>query len=345
MSGQQMSDMRPPSWLIQKWIARDSLVHIIGAPGEGKTHIALDMAMCLATGKAWRGMRVKPSRVAFMVAEGAAGLGQRRKAWCIEANDSKDAADLREDDGPGIVFIPFPVQVADRAGWDLFSLAMARLKVDFIVLDTQARITVGLEENSAKEMGLFVEQAENLRRLTSATVAVVHHKNKAGMSARGSGALLGAVSTEISVSRSQDLVTAQVTKQKDDEAPSPVTLRLKTVKTGYRPGEQHGWFSSPGEDISAAILVDQDEAQAREWSKMSAKATIMHIIAELFPSGGGTKAEIHGVARERGMAKPSFYRAWDNLVKDRLIGRVLIDDRLTEKWRVVPVEERDILLN
>ena len=71
----------------------------------------------------------------------------------------------------------------------------------FIVLDTQARVTVGMEENSAKDMGVYVERVRQLREATSACVTSVRHIGRNGSHARGSSALDGAQGTELSVKR------------------------------------------------------------------------------------------------------------------------------------------------
>src|SRR5690606_14132992 len=90
-----------------------------------------------------------------------------------------------------LTLIPEPVQLATEE--DLYAVTALSQKTgaELIVLDTQARVSVGLEENSAKEMGQFIEYAEQLRRDTKACVLVVHHTTKNGETERGSGAIRG----------------------------------------------------------------------------------------------------------------------------------------------------------
>jgi hypothetical protein len=103
-----------------------------------------------------------------------------------------------------------------------------------IVIDTQARITVGVEENSAKEMGLVVAEFDRLRRVGGgSTILIVHHQGNAGQQARGSSAMLGAAQTELTVTKKDRLVTVAVTKQKDDE-PYPRSSCIWTASRSDR---------------------------------------------------------------------------------------------------------------
>jgi hypothetical protein len=334
ITGKALAQMPPPQWLIKDWVVSDSACWVIGKGNDGKSFVALDMAMHVALGRSWRGQRVRKGRVGYMVAEGAAGMGQRYVAWCKEFNDGQDVDD--------VFFLPMPIQASDMAGWDLFVMAVARMGLDLVILDTQARTTVGMDENSAKEMGLFVEQVERLRRATRATVMVVHHTGKAGATARGSGALYGAAQTELTVSRVAEVVTITVTKQKDAERVEPMTLALKSVVVGSIAGTTTGWVSTPEEPLTAGVLVDVDAAQAGEWAGLSAKAKLLKVLTDIFPDRGALKSEARGRCKEKGLSDTSFYRAWDACLGEGLISKVVVDDRPTERYVSTPLSQRAI---
>lgn len=327
-----------PRWLIKDWIPLGGLVQTVGQPGHGKSFVALDQAMHVALGREWRGHRVERARVGYIVAEGAPGMGQRVKAWCKRFNEEQGV--------DGIYFLPEPVQALDNNAWEELIFACLELGLKYIVLDTQARITVGMEENSAKEMGQFVHQVERLRSATGATINIVHHQNKAGGSARGSGAMLGALHTEITVSKAGNRVTSTVTKQKDADAAMPLTLALSGVKLGYAVHAgltAGGWtIGAATEEISAAVLVEVDLLDAAEWDKQTNKGKILMILREVFPMRGATKAEASEMARSKGMEKRRFQESWDDLEGKGLISRVLIDDVKTSKWMITPVENGQV---
>lgn len=335
LDSEALAALPPPEWLIKDWVPKGALVQMIGQPGEGKSFVALDQAMHVALGREWHGHRVTRAKVGYMVAEGASGMGQRVKAWEKRFNGGEQVT--------GITFIPFPIQAGDPAAWETLILACARLGFGYIVIDTQARVTVALEENSAKEMGQFVHAADRLLRMTGATVTLVHHLNKAGGSARGSGAMKGAVNTEITVSKSENRVTSKVTKQKDAEEGPPLTLQLVSEEVGRRAGV--GWSIGPVDEvIYAGVLIDVDPIDAQKWADGDAMGKMLMILTDIFPNRGATKAEACGEAVKRGLSKTHAYRTWDQCLGKGLVGVALdADDRPTSRFKAVPIDQRPLI--
>lgn len=326
LDGDALAALPPPKWLIRDWIPRNALVQTVGQPGHGKSFVALDQALHLALGREWHGNRVERVRVAYMVAEGAPGMGQRVKAWQQRFNGGAKV--------DGIWFIPYPIQAGDNERWEVLIAACVRLGLEYIVLDTQARVTVGMEENSAKEMGVFVDQVERLRRATGATVNLVHHQTKTGGSARGSGAMLGALHTEITVSRLEGKVTSTITKQKDAEACQPLVLQLVNEKVGSQ--EAAGWISGVAEPIYAAVLVDTDPLKAAEEALTEAQGTVLAVIRDEHWRGAlKSEIRISATAKPNCKSRETFNKAWNTLLDKKLIGRLVEEDRPTQRWIAV----------
>ena len=160
-----------------------------------------------------------------------------------------------------------------------------------IVVDTLARCFVGGEENSAKEMGEFVDGIEMVRRKTGATVLVVHHTGKNERSgARGSSSLMAAADTMIECSAYRRTMTIQCEKQKDAEQFAEMTLELSKVDLGggksscvLEPIDLLKQFVLPEDDPTSknmlAILEEEfgpDGAKATQWQKACEKAKIPH---------------------------------------------------------------------
>ena len=95
-----------------------------------------------------------------------------------------------------------------------------------IVIDTQARVTVGADENSALDMGELVAAADRLRQATGACVLFVHHEARAGENMRGSTALEGAAATIVRVTKDGPHLRAENIKQKDAPLFDPIRLRV-----------------------------------------------------------------------------------------------------------------------
>ncbi|MEU8312911.1 AAA family ATPase [Micromonospora sp. NPDC049033] len=211
-----LDDIPEPEALIRDLLYRNSTAWLIGLPGNGKSFVALDFAGCVGTGEPWQGCRVERGTVLYVVAEGLSGVRQRVRAW--EASMGRPMT--------GVQFLPVAVQAANGPEWQTFVDLAAELRPALIVIDTQARVTVGLEENSAKDMGEFVQRVEQLRVATGACVLVVHHQGRSGEHMRGSTALEGAATTIIRVKKDDDLVTIECQKQKDAPEFGKITLRL-----------------------------------------------------------------------------------------------------------------------
>jgi hypothetical protein len=128
-------------------------------------------------------------------------------------------------------FLPVAVQAAVKGDWDALCEVAKDMGACLIVVDTQARSTVSLEENSAKDMGLFVQAAERLRRASGACVLIVHHQGRSGDHMRGSTALEGAATTIMRATKDGDLVTIECSKSKDSEPFDPITLRLVSYES------------------------------------------------------------------------------------------------------------------
>src|SRR6266568_2986069 len=102
---------------------------------------------------------------------------------------------------------------------------------DVIIIDTVARCSTGLEENSTKDMGLFVHELYKLRDAHSecgTTMIIVHHTGHDKSRARGASALPAGVDS-IYLTESSDphtLITVKSMKRKDGPPPKPVHMKL-----------------------------------------------------------------------------------------------------------------------
>lgn len=235
LTREQLASIPKPMPLIKGLLDLNSESWIIGAPGGFKSFVALDWACHVATGKTWRGCDTTRGRVVYVVAEGAKKIRFRVEAW-------EAMYEARADD---LICLPEPVQVkdgeTDRTGkpsreWRVLVEACRRLQPVLIVLDTQARITVGLEENSNTSMGVLVEAVRLLKEATGACVLVVHHTGRNGEDARGASALDGAQDTEIRVDRPQKpaerarlTATISIDKQKDGDESACWSVQMHEV--------------------------------------------------------------------------------------------------------------------
>lgn len=293
--------------LIKGVLDMDSESWVIGASEHFKSFVALDWAAHVALGINWRGHRVRQGSVVYVVAEGKKGILGRVKAW--ETTYGRRIENVR--------FLPRPVQAGTKhgvsKGWAVLIAACTRLKPSLIVLDTQARVTVGLNENDNSEMSVFVSAVTALKDATDACVLVVHHIGRGGGDARGASALDGAQDVEIRVERPVDkkgritaegrhslTATVSLDKNKDGSATARWPIRMTTVPVGVDPDDGQEIRSlaveplmSPDQYQAAVVGAPTPEERA-DW-RVNATANqleVMEVILEHGDSDGATEADI-----------------------------------------------------
>jgi AAA domain len=192
-------------------------------PKLAKTFWAIDLAECVASGQPFMGRDVHQGPVVFVVAEGVGGIGARVQAW----HDFHGRAGSYVE---AVTFITVAINLLDQKMVDGLCAFLKDRGAVLTIVDTLARCTPGMEENSARDMGNVVEALDLIRNATGGHVLVVHHAGKdveRGM--RGSSALLGAVDTVIKLSGDSNAIRCAVTDQKDAEAPAPWYCHLQPV--------------------------------------------------------------------------------------------------------------------
>lgn len=213
-------DMPPPEYIIDGLIEHGGLSCIIGPPGVGKSTVGLDMACHIATGRRWRGRATLKTRVLYLPGEGLSGAVQRLRAWEAAHEVSLDLDMML---GDSIIQVR-----AINEAWGELAAYIARQEIGLVIFDTFARMSSGLEENSATDVGTAVRRFDKLKQLTNAGVLVVHHTGKGDPnSGRGSSALNGALDSELLVRHAQ-WDTTDIT---DDQGRLPgKPLELLTTK-------------------------------------------------------------------------------------------------------------------
>ncbi|MGW3646693.1 helicase RepA family protein [Streptomyces sp. NPDC000878] len=205
----------------------NTAARFIGPSGTFKSFLILDMAGHIGTGMDWHGHYVRQGTVVYLVAEGEQGIRKRVRAW-------EQHYGLRMDN---VLFLPRPVQ-AKSPEWAVFIELARQMDPAFVVIDTQARVSVGVEENSNKEMGEVVKRMDDLRRATGACIGLVHHTGHVGEHGRGASGVKGAMQSEINISKKGDrlaniVLTVKSSKQKDEEEGNDLQFGLKRISIAH----------------------------------------------------------------------------------------------------------------
>ena len=229
-------EMKPPAWLIEGMLEQEALTMCFGSPGAGKTFAVLDMAMCIAAGKAWHGKEVEQGLVLYIAGEGHAGFARRVAAWS-KANDvslsevpfyKSNSAVIMNDETD-----------AEELQQELQSIADSIGKPKLIVLDTLARTMIG-DENSSERVGEYIKALDSIKQQYNCTVLIVHHTVHGNQNrARGSSVLYGALDAEFKVgSWGDNKVLIESTKMKDAEEPEAMAFIKMPVELVTPNGEE-----------------------------------------------------------------------------------------------------------
>lgn len=224
-------------WLIDQVMPVDGFGVLYGPSGAYKSFLAMDMSASIAAGMNWHGNDVdEPGHVLYIGAEGAAGLHLRKKAW--EIRNQRELTNL------GVLGMSVIINSEEHDALIGLCLELAEeleQPIKLIVIDTLARSFTG-EENSATDMGDFVNACDHIREVTGATILVVHHSGKdAEKGARGSSALRAACDFEFKVtSPGKKLTRISCTKAKDSDPFDDINFKLNVVEIGVtdRKGKQ-----------------------------------------------------------------------------------------------------------
>jgi archaellum biogenesis ATPase FlaH len=208
----KMSTMPETQWLIPDLIPVSSTVTLYGQSGTGKSFIALDFALQVS---------LKTS-VIYVAGEGINGMLKRMDAWCKQ-NQKQEG---------NIHFVAKAPPLMNKGEVEEFLKSILPVEPKFIVFDTLARAMVGLDENSAKDMGLAMEVLAHIQRVTGATILLVHHTGKYGGSERGSSALRAACDVMLEVTNDEGYITLVCSKVKDSDEFDTLNYQLTKLDLG-----------------------------------------------------------------------------------------------------------------
>ncbi len=311
-------DKRPdPEWLVDDIVQTESSLILFGDPGIGKTFIALDIALCIATGTPWHGHPVRRGPVLYLTPEGLAGLKLRVAAW--EAQHGVRANDFFViPDGPQLV------EKDDRSRL-LQAITSLGGAPALIVIDTLARHFVGGDENNAKDMGKFVAAAEHVRKQFGCASMMVHHTAKGRDDLRGSGSLSGSAETVIlAKGKGKGLIELSCVKQKESKEFDPMSFQLGYVKLPRARGEAGSCIIIKASTASPDLLTLKSQGVVWPPGKTTKNEEHQQSILRAFKSLPTTSLPLQKSQLEAAASVPdgSFNRAAEALIARGLLEKV-----------------------
>jgi len=217
---------RPPiKYLVDKLIAEKSLSVWYGHADAKKTWAAVDLAVCVASGKQWLGMATEPCNVLIVDEES----GRERLANRIEATLLGELGQLANESVPinflsscNFNLLELPDANIDPRKCFKSTLLLAEwisfFDAKLVIIDSLMKIMAGGDENAVKDTSPVFKNLHWITELTGAAIVVIHHANKLG-GYRGSSAIAGAIDNLISVESKQNdgLIKFKTEKMRDGE--------------------------------------------------------------------------------------------------------------------------------
>lgn len=221
-------EYRPPEFLVDDLIETDTLGLIFGDPGCGKSFMAVDLALSVASGAEFHGRGVKQGAVFYIAGEGHNGLVRRFVAWAKHRGRGLQSVPMFKSERAAQFLDGASAQAVARSVNDLAAQHGAPA---MIVVDTLARNFGAGDENSTQEMGAFVAAMDDLRaNWPGSVILIVHHSGHAEKQrARGAIALKGALDFEYRLEKDGVALTMTNTKMKDAEPPADLFFSLVNV--------------------------------------------------------------------------------------------------------------------
>jgi hypothetical protein len=267
-----------PAWLIDQILPARGLAAIVGAPKTGKSYFTSDMTFALARGVSYGGRATMHGSVYYLAGEGQNGF--RRRLIALRRHHGVE--------GAGVPF--FMIDRVPDLGSEKTDVAELLRDVDqfiadgghpapaAIVLDTLARSMGEGDENTAKEMGRFVNRCGIIERHFGCVVIVVHHQGKdPSRGGRGSNALNGAADVTLAVEKIDGCSKVRVVESKD--GPEGIEWRFHLKPYDLSATLEHG--GATGGATSTCVVELLSEPTSAQPRATSAKKTPSGVAGDL----------------------------------------------------------------
>ncbi len=302
-----------PKFAIHGVLKRGDLAFFYGPAKTNKTFAALDMAVQLARGP---GSQENPNKFAgqFEVNERwkiVYVTNEGRRFFRYRLRAAAEYYGLTDDQIDRLIVIREVPNLFDGDGIDELIEVLKEENADMIIFDTWARVTVGADENTTKDMGRVLENIERIKsELGGPAVLVVHHANKDG-GLRGSTLLQGAA--DLSVKFNLDRSTGRASMRSDGikDGAEFDEIQFMTVQVGDSPRLRAIEWLEPS---------SKPKDQRKEESEVNSAKITAHLQEDC--NGIENAATVPDIASATGLSQPTIRKHFANLQSSETINGV-----------------------
>lgn len=237
--------------LIADLLYTETVAALIAPPGVGKSTLAVEWSLSVATGIDRRGKKNPQGGVVYVALEGHQGIQKRVLAGLkLRGLSGKDVPFYLAN---GSLDLVKSTAFAEWLNQQILEIERRTgVPVKLVVIDTVNRALRG-DESSSEVMGNFLANVDVIRAGTKPAVLALHHPtkdpNKPGP--RGHSSLEGAIETLLILKRMRNgALCLESHKQKDEKLAPKMFFRLAPVDLGP---------AKDGGRITAAVIEDADD--------------------------------------------------------------------------------------
>lgn len=202
----------PIEWIVDGLISAGSVNMFFGEGGSKKTYALLDMAVCVALGNDWLGLKTRKSHAVIFDEES----GPRRFMGRLG-----DVLRAHKGDSNTPVFCISLAAINLGLANDIAELHnhIKLTNSQLVIIDALADVMPGRDENAVKDTQPIFLALRRIAEDTQAAIIIIHHANKGG-GYRGSTAMKGAVDLllEVTSKTGSDEITFKTEKARDTTA-------------------------------------------------------------------------------------------------------------------------------
>ncbi|MBM3559792.1 MAG: AAA family ATPase, partial [Alphaproteobacteria bacterium] len=304
----------PARWLLDGLLPEAGVALMVAPPNVGKSTVALDWALRVATGSDWHGRAMQAGGVAYFAGEGRRGIGQRAAAWLA----SHDATLSHRLD-----LVTRTPPLSQPEGQRELAAIVAEARPRLVVVDTISSLWGGASEDDASAVAPFLASLQRMAEAAGCLFLLLHHERKpsaqpqagnAWAAVRGSGAWVGSADAALSLSGPPEALQLATLKQRDGERLPPISLRLVAV-------------ALPNGGSSVVVVPGAEAPPAAEHEPRAEDAILAAM--RLLGADGIT---LPGAMQAGGCAKSTAWRALNLLVSNGLADQ--FGRRGAIRWRV-----------
>ncbi|MEJ1408029.1 MAG: AAA family ATPase [Candidatus Sedimenticola sp. (ex Thyasira tokunagai)] len=282
----------PREMLLTPWLPRQGLAMIHAPRGIGKTHVSLNIAYAVASGRPFLGWQVpNPTGVLFLDGEMPASALQERLAAIVSANGMEPLAPFK--------LLTPDMQPKDRAAFnigflkDQDALEPYLKGVTLILVDNIATLCRTGKENDT-ESWMPIQEWALRQRAAGRSVLFIHHSGKGGQQ-RGTSSREDVLDTVINLKRPSNY-----------EADQGARFEIHFEKA-------RGFYGEDSKPLEVALVTDERGKQ--EWTVIPLEDSVYEQVITLYQVG----LKQREIAEEIGLDKSGVSR---KITRARQEGRI-----------------------